>query len=54
MTAITRGYGRFDLKPEMFLAASIEAVFGAFMWVALIAILARKTSGRNARLATGA
>ena len=42
MTAITRGYGRFVLKPDMYFWTSIEAVFGAFMWVIFIAILARK------------
>lgn len=42
MTAITPGYGRFDLKPDMCIAASIEVVFGAFIWVALTAILSRK------------
>lgn len=42
ITAITPGYGRFVLKPEMYFWTSIEAVLGAFMWVIFIAILARK------------
>ncbi|MGZ4883126.1 MAG: pentapeptide repeat-containing protein [Halobacteriota archaeon] len=42
MTAITPGYGGFNIMPETYLPASIEAVFGAFMWVAFIAVLTRK------------
>jgi hypothetical protein len=41
--AMTPGYGGIDPNPGIpRLVASIEAIFGTFMWASFIAILARK------------
>ena len=43
ITVTTLGYGDFHPEPGLYrFLASSEAVFGAFMWAAFIAIFARK------------
>lgn len=43
VTAVTPGYGKYELTSwEYQVIASIEAIFGTFMWAAFIATFARK------------
>ena len=43
VTAVTPGYGKYELTSWVYQAiASIEAIFGTFMWAAFIATFARK------------
>jgi len=43
VTAVTPGYGKYELTSwEFQVVASIEAIFGTFMWAAFIATFARK------------
>lgn len=43
VTATTLGYGDYHPKPGFYqVLASIEAIFGTFMWAAFIVIFARK------------
>jgi hypothetical protein len=43
VTAVTPGYGKYELASwEYQVIASIEAIFGTFMWAAFIATFARK------------
>lgn len=43
VTAVTPGYGKYELTSWVYqVIASIEAIFGTFMWAAFIATFARK------------
>ena len=43
VTAVTPGYGKYELTSWVYqIIASIEAIFGTFMWAAFIATFARK------------
>ena len=43
VTAVTPGYGKYELTSWVYqVVASIEAIFGTFMWAAFIATFARK------------
>lgn len=43
VTAVTPGYGKYELSSWVYqVIASIEAIFGTFMWAAFIATFARK------------
>lgn len=42
ISAVTPGYGGYQLKSELFVFSAIEAILGTFMWAAFIATFARK------------
>jgi hypothetical protein len=42
VTAATPGYGGFNPNPGFIVLATFQAIFGTFMWAAIIATFARK------------